>query len=344
MKRRVATGLSAAAFAVLAAAGAATAQDKKPVELKYTTGAPPKTVWATQAERYVKDVDEGTKGAVKVNLFLGAQLGNEQDTMQQVQRGRIDMGGFSVAAASLIVPELSVMNIPFLFESAEVQDCVLDKHLTNFSKELLTKKGLHMVGWSHVGVSHVIGTKPFVAPADVKGMKARSSPTKIGAAFWTALGANPNPIGITEWSAAHQSGLVQVSDSGATFYVGSGLNKIVPVVTLTGHIDAPGIVLINKRIYDGIPAADRAAFDAASAKSGEALLRKEVRDWEARMIALHKGGGGTVVELTPEQRAAWRNALVPHWEKMVKEIGSPDADKMWKLIQDGKKACGAKAS
>ena len=79
-----------------------------------------------QVERFAADVTEASKGTIKINAFLGAQLGSEQDTIQQVARGRIDMGGFSLTAGSLIVPELSILSIPFLFKDAKEQDCVLD--------------------------------------------------------------------------------------------------------------------------------------------------------------------------------------------------------------------------
>ena len=74
------------------------------VELRYATSAPPKTVWEMQVQRFQKQVDDGSKGTLKINAFLNSQLGSEQDTIAQVARGRIDMGGYSVTAGSLLVP------------------------------------------------------------------------------------------------------------------------------------------------------------------------------------------------------------------------------------------------
>ena len=89
------------------------------VELRYATSAPPKTVWAMQVERFQQQVIDDSKGSLKINAFLNSQLGSEQDTVQQVARGRIDMGGYSITAGSLLVPELALLNIPFLFEEPE---------------------------------------------------------------------------------------------------------------------------------------------------------------------------------------------------------------------------------
>ncbi|MBL8674618.1 MAG: TRAP transporter substrate-binding protein DctP [Rhodospirillales bacterium] len=115
--------ITLAALAVVAAAatGGASAQQKA-AEFRYTTGAPPNTPWVMQLDRFAKDLDEESKSAMKIVPFINAQLGNEQDTMQQVARGRIDMGGFSVAAAALLVPELSLTGLPFYFTSAKQQD------------------------------------------------------------------------------------------------------------------------------------------------------------------------------------------------------------------------------
>jgi TRAP-type C4-dicarboxylate transport system substrate-binding protein len=167
------------------------AQDKKPLEFRYTTGAPPKTVWEMQLNRFVEDVDKESGGTMKIIPFINAQLGNEQDTMQQVARGRIDSGGFSLTAAALLAPELAVLSFPFLFSSTAEQDCVLDNHMLKTARDRLAKRGVYMTGWTHVGGTDVIGKKPYIAPVDVKGLKARSAPTKAAATISGRPGRKP---------------------------------------------------------------------------------------------------------------------------------------------------------
>ncbi|MGE0425045.1 MAG: TRAP transporter substrate-binding protein [Reyranellaceae bacterium] len=331
-----------AAIAVAASvvvSGAALAQPK-PVELRYTTGAPPKTPWVMQLDRFIKDVDEESKSAIKVIPFINAQLGNEQDTMQQTARGRIDMGGFSVAASAALVPELSMTSLPFYFDSTKQQDCVYDNHLTDYAKKALAQRGVTFLGWTHVGSGNIVGKKAFKSPADVKGLKARSAPTKTGAAFWVALGANPNPLGITEWSSAHQTGLVDVSDAPVTYYVPSGLGKIAPVYTRTNHADAGGVVVMAKSVYDKLTADQRGALERAMAKHPAAQLRAEIRGFEEKILELHVKNGGTVVTLTPAERAEWQKVLSKAWPQIVKSVGG-NAETFFKLMEAGKKACGA---
>jgi len=323
---------------MVAFAGAALAQDK-PVEFRYTTGAPPNTPWVMQLDRFVKDVDEESKGKIKINPFINAQLGNEQDTMQQTARGRIDLGGFSVAAAAALVPELSLTSLPFYFDSAQQQDCVYDQ-LIPYTTNALAQKGVVFLGWTHVGSVNMVGKKPFKAPAEVKGLKARSAPTKTAAAFWVALGANPTPLGITEWASAHQTGLVDVSDAPVTYYVPSGLGKIAPVYTRTNHVDSGGIVVMSKAVYDKLTADQRNALQAAVARRSAAQLRGEIRGFEEKILELHLKNGGQIVTLTPAERAQWQKVLQPTWPEIVKAVGG-NADAFFKLMEEAKKKCGA---
>ena len=308
------------------------------VELRYATSAPPKTVLEMQVVRFQKQVEDASKGSLKINAFLNSQLGSEQDTVQQVARGRIDMGGYSVTAGSLLVPELSLLNIPFLFKDQKEQDCVTDNHLTKVTQDLFLKKGVVMISWSEVGVADIIGKKPYLTPDDLKGLKARSAPNKVAGFMWTQFGANPNPLPVTEWNSAFQTGLIDVADSAPTFYFFSGLAKLAPVVTMTQHQDQGGVVIMNKEAFDKLTPEHKAALTGTSTSAPASQLRAEVRGFEGKIREMHKAAGGTIVELTPEQRAVWRKGIEAAWPKMVEAVGG-EAGAYWKAIQSGIKAC-----
>ncbi len=340
MSRLWSRGITAALFAGALAAFPALAQDKKPVSLRYTTGAPAKTPWVMQLERFAKDVEEESKGGLKIDQFIAAQLGNEQDTVQQVARGRIDMGGFSNGAVALIVPELAILGLPFYFKTVGEQDCAIDL-MSKTVSDMLAKKGVKFLGWTEVGTADIIGKKPFLVPADVKGLKAASASNKVSAAMWTTLGANPTPIGITEIASAFQTGLADVNATVVTFYLPSGLAKVAPVLTRIDLSDAPGIILMNKAIYDKLSAEHRAMLEKAVARRSATQLRAEIRGFEQTLRDMHVKAGGTIAQASPDQRELWRKALEPAWPKMVKEVGG-DAEKFFAEMEAGKKACAGK--
>ena len=329
--------LSVAAALALPLTGALSAQGQT-VELRYATSAPPKTVWEMQVQRFQKQIDDASKGTLKINAFLNSQLGSEQDTVAQVARGRIDMGGYSVTAGALLVPEIALLNIPFLFKDQKEQDCVTDKHLTKITSDMFLKKGVVLISWSEVGVADIIGKKPYITPDDLTGLKARSAPNKVAGFMWTQFGANPNPLPVTEWNSAFQTGLIDVADTAPTFYFFSGLAKLAPVVTMTQHQDQGGVVIINKDAFDKLSADQKKALTESATTTPAAQLRAEVRGFEGKIREMHKASGGTIVELTAEQRAVWRKGIEAAWPKMVEAVGG-EASAYWQAIQAGIKAC-----
>lgn len=332
----------AGAMALLLGAAAATApttaaaQDR-PVTLRLTSNSPPKAPWAMQIERIIAKITEETKGTVKVEAFYGGQLGNEQDTLQQVARGRIDMGLFAIGAAALVVPEVQLSILPFYFSSFAEQDCMLDRHLYKPFDAAFAAKGVKLLGLADVGTIDVIGKRPYPNPADVRGLKAITY-TKNQAIMWSALGVNGTFVGVPEWSSSLQSGLVDIGGSPMALYVPSGLNKVAPVLTQVNMWNAPGVILMNKGVWDRLSAEQRAGVERAMAAEPAAKLRAEIRGFDAKLREMHKAGGGQVVEVSAEQRAAWRNAVAPAWPEMVKGIGG-DAEPLFRSMEAARAAC-----
>jgi TRAP-type C4-dicarboxylate transport system substrate-binding protein len=162
---------------------------------------------------------------------------------------------------------------------------------------------------------------------------------KMTADFWRAMGANPIPTNVAEVSSSSQTGLIDTYPTPFAFYVPSGLNKVLPTMTKLPLWESAGVSLINKGIYDKMPADVRAAFDAGARKTPVSTLRAEIRGVDTALTGVHQQGGGTVVQATPEQRAEWSKDLGPVWAAIAKDIG-PDGEKYLALMEAGKKACG----
>jgi len=331
--------LAAACLCALGATALPVAAQPKPLTLRYTTGAPAKTPWVTQLERFAKDVEEESKGSIKIDQFIAAQLGNEQDTAQQVARGRIDMGGFSSGAVALLVPELGLFGLPFYFQSPAEQDCTLDTALvTRFVSESLAKKGIQFLGWTEVGTVDIMGKRPFISPKDVNGIKASAASHKVSSMFWQALGANPSFVGITEITSAFQTGLVEATATVITFYLPSGLNKVANTATRLAVSDSPGIIMMNKRTFDAMPKDQQAALMRAVERRPASQLRQEIRGFEEVLWGMHVKGGGQMIKPTAEQRDEWRKVLTKEWPAMVKAIGG-DSQTLFSRMEAGRQSC-----
>jgi TRAP-type C4-dicarboxylate transport system substrate-binding protein len=323
----------------LALAAPLAAAQPKPVELRYSSGAPPKgNPWAMQIERFAAAVDEESKGEVKLQPFFASQLGSEQDTVQQVARGRIDMGGYSTGAVTLVVPEMALLSMPGYFESLQQQDCVLDNHLIPLVTELFDKKGVKFLGWGSIGAIDLFGTKPFAVPKDLQGVKAAAYASKSQMVTYASLGATAVPLGLPEWIPAFQTGMVQVVQTPITYALPSGLTKVAPVATRWGMVDTPSFTLMNKGSFDRLSKAQQDALLRAAARTPSSQLRTEVRGFETTLYGMFEKGGGQIVTPNAEQRAVWLSTLAPNQQRIADEIGG-SAKQMLAAMEAGRKAC-----
>ena len=113
------TVLGAAVAACMALSGllsgSALAQQK--LEFKFVSAAPPKTPWEAQINRYRDDIAKESNGVIVMVPYINSVLGSEQDTILQVQNGRLESGGFSITAGAQIVKEIALLAAPYLWDS-----------------------------------------------------------------------------------------------------------------------------------------------------------------------------------------------------------------------------------
>ena len=321
----------------LAAAGAV-AQEVKPVELRYAAGAPERSVWGMQVQRFVKAVDEESRGTVKIQPFLGAQLGSDLELIQQVARGRIDMAGVPVPFASVLAPELQLVSLPTYYRNAEELDCVMDGGLMVDIEQRMAGKGLKVISWGESGTLDFVGKRPYASPAELAGTKAGTTGSRMGVLMWEAFKSNAATVQAPDTTAAFQTGLIDVSATVPVYYVSSGMNKVAPVMTRVDLFFVPSFNLMNRASWDKLSPEQQAAIDRARKRTGVAQQRREVREFQAQMRQEHVKAGGQLVELGASQRDAFRRVLEPVWPKMVAAAG-PNGQAFFDVMDAGRKPC-----
>ena len=293
---------------------------EKPLSLRYTTNAPAKSPWGVQIDRLAGTIAKESNGKLAIEPFYGSQLGSELDTIQQVARGRIDMGTYSLGAATSLVPELQMLMLPFYFDSGEQLDCVLDKHVMKTVDDMFAAKGLKLLGVNDVGEIDVAGKQSLADVASIKGLKATAY-SKIQGMLWSAVGVNSTFIPVAEWASSLQTGVIDFTTSPVSIYVPTGLNKVAPVYTRLHLWYTPGVVLMNKAIYDRLSTEQKAALQRSFEIESAPKLRAEIRAVEEKLRQAHVAGGGKLVDLTADQRAAWRKVASALWPDMAIAAG-----------------------
>ena len=306
------------------------------MKVKFGTVAPAGTPWAQTLEDIKKRVKKASNGKLKIKTYLGGQLGGELEILQKIRRGNIQGGGLTSAALASVVPELDVLELPYLFESYEEADYVLDKHLFEVFEKYFAKKDLVLVTWAENGWRNVgHKTKAILKPSDLVGEKMRSQESKVHLAFWRALGASPQAISTAETLPALQTGVVKGFDNTPLFTLAAEWHTAIKHFSMTKHIYQPAAIVYSSRFWAKTSDADKKILlDRGRTLAPESRLA--VRALGDELVSVLKGAGINVYELTEDQKTVFKKKLRPLHAEMVKSIGG-DAKLIFDLIQKAKK-------
>jgi len=313
---------------------------KTKLEIKFGTVAPADTPWATTLEDFRDWVLKESKKAgtdVKFKTYLGGQLGGELEILQGIRRGRIQGGGLTAAALASVIPELDVLEIPYLFSSNEEADFVLDNYLYEPFQKIFEKRGFVLVSWAENGWRNIGLKSKFVKkPSDLKGAKVRSQESKTHMAFWKKMNANAVPISVTEVLPSLQTGMVEGFDNTPLFTVAAEWHTAIKYYTVTEHIYQPGVIVYSQRFWKKLTDTQRKILMgdgnglAVKARSGVRALGNE-------LIDVLKETGVNVYRLSDKEKNVFKSYVKGIEEKLVADIGG-QAQRIYQLIQEGKSA------
>lgn len=305
-------------------------------KIKFGTVAPAGTPWAQTLTDIKKRVKKASGGKLKIKTYLGGSLGGELEILQKIRRGNVQGGGLTSAALASVVPELDVLELPYLFESYEEADYILDNHLYEFFNKLFEKKGLILVSWAENGWRNLgHKSKLIKKPSDLKGEKMRSQESKVHLGFWNALSAAPQAISVPETLPALQTGVVKGFDNTPLFTLAAEWHTAIKKFSITNHIYQPAAVVYSARFWKKTSEKDRKILmDRGRDLAPESRLA--VRALGDDLINVLKESGIEVYKLSEKDKDAFKAILLPLHKELVSKIGAR-AQEVYDIILKGKK-------
>ena len=314
--------LAAALAAGLAASWPATAQ----TALKINIALAQNSHYGVAIDSFAREVERRTNGRYKVQTFYSAALGAERESVEGVQLGTLDLTLTSTGPLPNFVPEVAILDIPFLFRDYAHARAVLDGPI---GQELLAKfpaKGMVGLAWAENGFRHMTNSKrPVNVPEDLKGLKMRTMENPVHMAAYKGLGIVTTPMAFPEVFTALQQGTVDGQENPLSVIMAAKFDQVQKHLSLTGHVYSPGIFLMNKAAFDKLSAADKQAFlDAA--KEGVKANRARVDEDDAKGVAELRAKGMTVVENV--DKARFVATLAPVNAEFEKQFGKANIERI----------------
>lgn len=309
-------------------------------EIRFATIAPEGTPWTDQLKAMKKRIETESKGRIKFVIYTGGQLGGELETLRSLQRGRIQGWGGSNGAVTSLVPELQLLELPYLFMNEKEVDYILDDVVFKPFSDILSKKGFILHSWNENGWRHFASKKnPIFNPKDLKGLKMRSQESPIHIAMWNAFGASPVPISIPEVMSALQTGLVEGFDNSTLFTSATGWYQGVKHFVLSAHMYQAGLILYNKKFFDSLPK-DLQQIVLGDQKLEAQTGRKGVREIEPEIIKILEADGVKVHKMSDQQKEQFANLAKEVHQKFKKIVGENLFNQVLKELNNFRKKAG----
>jgi len=275
---------------------------------------------------FCDEVEKGTAGRYKCQHFANSALGGERDQIEAVQLGTQDLVNTSTGPVGNFVPEVKIVDIPFLFRDYDHARKVMDGPI---GQDILTKfpsKGIIALAWTENGFRHMTNSKrDIVKPADAAGLKMRTMENKVHMDGYRTFGILPTPMAFPELFGALQQGTVDGQENPIPVILSSKFSQVQKHLSLTGHVYSPALLLLSPKVWNKLSDADKKVFVDAAKKAAVAQ-RKKVNDDENNGIAQLEKDGMKVTRTV--DGAAFREALKPAYAGYAKEFGADNIKKI----------------
>ena len=330
MLSKITQSLAVLAAASVFLAGTALAE---PISIKFSHVVAQDTPKGLAAEFFKKRAEELTQGKVKVEVYPNSQLYKDKEEMEALQLGAVQMLAPSLAKfGPLGVKEFEVFDLPFIFNDYDDLHKVTKGPAGKALLDKLAPKGILGLAYWDNGFKSFSANSPMKTPADLKGKKFRIQNSKVLEEQMRTIKAIPQMLAFSEVYQALQTGVVDGAENPISNFYTQKMHEVQKYMTITDHGYLGYAVIVNKKFWEGLPADIRTQLETALVEATD-YANNIAMDMNKKDLESVKASGKTAVTtLTPEERAAFKTAMVPVHDKMASRIGKETIESFYQAV------------
>ncbi|MBN1476507.1 DctP family TRAP transporter solute-binding subunit [Candidatus Sumerlaeota bacterium] len=265
--------------------------------------------WCEACRVFKERVEERTAGEITVRIVTNAQLsGNSQATeLEMVMSGGLEATLESSILLSNVDSAMDAFTVPWRFLNHDEAEAFADGPEGQALLGALEPHGLIGLAWGVNGFRQLTNSRgPVVTPEDLRGLRVRVPDSRQFIGIFRALGADPVTMNFGELMMNLQTGAVEAQENPISVIHSRRLFEVQDHLTVWNYTYDPIALCVNAAWFRGL-SEERQAILREAAREAMAAERAFSRDREAQLLGELRGLM-EVVELTPEQVAAFRSA------------------------------------
>ncbi|RLE26564.1 MAG: C4-dicarboxylate ABC transporter [Acidobacteria bacterium] len=226
-------------------------------QLKIATLAPDGSFWMTEMRQGAKDIEEATDGRVKLRIYPGGTMGNDQAVLRKMRIGQLHGGMMTGQSLAEVTSDLQLYGLPFLFKSYDEVDAVRERMDATLIQKL-EAKGYISFGLLEGGFAYIMSNKPTTNLADFKGQKAwLPEGDIIAGAIYDAAGLSPVPLPLSDVLIGLQTGLIDTVAGPPVAAVALQWFTRTKYLTDLPILYTYGSIVVSRKAFDKLDAGDQ---------------------------------------------------------------------------------------
>jgi TRAP-type transport system periplasmic protein len=264
------------------------------------SGAEAETQHAAALE-FAKQVKSRTNGQIEVQVYPGSALGNDNSAIAGVRGGTIDITTSGTPYYTGMVGRMNVLDLPYMFTSAEHAYKVLDGAIGRGLLDELEAHNLKGLAYWEVGFRSLTNSRrPVKTPDDIRGLKVRTTPNPAHLKAFQIFGATPTPMPLAEVFPALENKAIDGQENPVGIVRGNKFNEVQKYMSMTRHAYTAMPVVMNKAKFASLTPAQQQALVDSALVAGR-FQRELIRKTEAGDLAYLRANGMQIEEnINPE--------------------------------------------
>lgn len=266
------------------------------------------------ADRFAEAVARLSGGKMKVNVHPGGALGGDVQMISALRTGTIEIGTLSAGLMVGLVKEFELLDLPYLFDSADHAEAVVDGPFGQKLAEQLEAKGIVSMGFNATNFRNLTNSRrPVTRLEDLQGLKVRVLQSPLALDLWKALGTNAVPMPFPELYTALEQKAVDGQENPVALVLAIKFFEVQKYLSMTRHVALSAMGIFSKVVWDQLNNDERTVFRQAWAEGVKVWRTGARTDEEASLTKLRTLM--TVNELAPAEIARLRAAAKPVVDK-----------------------------
>jgi TRAP-type transport system periplasmic protein len=287
--------------------------------------------------KFKEIVEKKSGGKLKVQTYFSASLGDDLKMTEALQSGTQEITIPSTSPLVGIVKEFGILDFPFLFNTAEEADAILDGPIGKKLLEKLPEHGLIGLAYWENGFRHVTNSKHRIKTIDdFKGLKLRTMQNQVHIDAFKKLGANPTPMAFSEVFTALESKTVDGQENPLATIKSNKYYEVQDYLSLTKHVYTPFVFLVSKKFWDSLSPEEQKILQDAAVEAGK-HQRELSRQEDKKALEELKKTGIKINEVSDEERKNMAEAIKPVIDKYAKEFGEDLVNEMYRQLENIRK-------